>query len=261
MNKKYRKAIIVGNWKMNMLPSEVKGYVAQLRALLPRQKTCDIAVCAPYVAIPALIRAARDTRLGIGAQDVSAHAAGAYTGEVSAAMLADLGLKYCIAGHSECRRYHNERSHNVNEKVVALVGAGITPIVCVGETEIERSRSLTLDHISYQVKAALADLTSAQVRRCVIAYEPIWAIGNGKTATAGQAQEICCHIRSVIRKEYGARIARAVCILYGGSMNADNAAELLAMPDIDGGLIGSASLRPEEFAKIIAATAQEDTEA
>lgn len=257
MNKKYRKALIAGNWKMNMLPSGTKAFVEELRTVMPRQKTCDIVICAPYVVIPSLMRAARDTRLGVGAQDVSAHTEGAYTGEVSAAMLADLGLKYCVVGHSECRRYHGERSFTVNEKVVNLVAAGITPIICVGETAIERDRGLTLDHISYQVKAALAGLDTAQVRRSIIAYEPIWAIGTGKTATTEQAEEICAHIRGVIRKNYGARIARAVCILYGGSMNASNARELLAMPDIDGGLIGGASLKPAEFAQIIAATNQE----
>ncbi len=255
MNKKYRKALIAGNWKMNMLPSEAKGFVDELKPLLPRQKTCDVAICAPFVIMPALMKAAKDCRIGVGAQNVSGHDKGAYTGEVSAAQLKDLGTKYIIIGHSERRAYNGETDELVNIKALKTLEQGMVPIICVGESLSQRERGLTLTHIEYQVKAALYGISDENVRRCVIAYEPIWAIGTGKTATAEQAEEVCAHIRGVIRKDYGARTARAVTILYGGSMNAKNADELLAKQDIDGGLIGGASLKSADFARIIAATA------
>jgi len=257
MNKKYRKAIIAGNWKMNMLPSEAKGFVDSLKAELPKQKTCDVAICAPFVVMPALMKAANGSRIGMGAQNVSEHDKGAYTGEVSVAQLKDLGTKYVILGHSERRQYNGETDELVNTKAKNTLMEGMTPIICVGESLGQREKGLTMPHIEYQVKAALSGMTEEMVRRCVVAYEPIWAIGTGLAATAEQAQEVCAHIRSVIRKEFGARTARSVSILYGGSMNAGNAAELLAKPDIDGGLVGGASLKPGDFAKIIAATAQE----
>ena len=260
MNKKYRKALIAGNWKMNMLPSQAKPFVDELKPLLPKQKTCDVAICAPFVIMPALMKAAKDCRIGVGAQDVSEHDKGAYTGEVSAEQLKDLGSKYVIIGHSERRAYHGETDEMVNVKTKNVLAGGMTPIVCVGESLEQRERELTLTHIEYQIKAALYGIGDEQVRRVVIAYEPIWAIGTGKTATADQAEEVCAFIRGVIRKGYGARTARAVTILYGGSMNAKNAAELLSKPDIDGGLIGGASLKPEDFSKIIAATAEEARE-
>ena len=256
MNRKYRKALIAGNWKMNMLPSEAKGFVEQLKSQLPKQKTCDVAICAPYVVMPALMRAAKDCRIGMGAQNVSEHDSGAYTGEVSGAQLKDIGTKYVIIGHSERRRYNCETDEMVNQKVKKTLALAMTPIICVGETLTQREQGLTFSHIGSQVHSALAGLEPAEVRRCVIAYEPVWAIGTGKTATAAQAQEVCAHIRAVIRREFDARTARSVCIIYGGSMNARNAHELLAEPDIDGGLIGGASLKPEEFAEIIAATAR-----
>lgn len=261
MNKKYRKTLIAGNWKMNMLPSEAKGFIDQLKAQLPKQKTCDVAICAPYVVMPALMKAAKDCRINMGAQNVSEHDKGSYTGEVSGAQLKDIGTKYVIIGHSERRQYNGETDATVNIKTQNTIAQGMVPIICVGESLEQRERGLTLAHISYQVKAALYGLTEENVRHCVIAYEPIWAIGTGKTATAEEAEEVCAHIRSVIRKEFGARTARAVTILYGGSMNAKNADELLAQPDIDGGLIGGASLKPDDFAKIIAATAQAEKEA
>ena len=257
MNKKYRKAIIAGNWKMNMLPSEAKGFVDALKAELPKQKTCDVAICAPYVVMPALMKAANGSRIGMGAQNVSEHDKGAYTGEVSVAQLKDLGTKYVILGHSERRQYNGETDELVNIKAKNTLMEGMTPIICVGESLGQREKGLTMPHIEYQVKAALSGMTEEMVRRCVIAYEPIWAIGTGNTATADQAQEVCAHIRAVIRKEFGAKVARSVSILYGGSMNAKNAAELLGKPDIDGGLIGGASLKPADFAQIIAATAQD----
>lgn len=256
MNKKYRRALIAGNWKMNMLPSQVRQFTEALKGSLPESKTCDIAICASFPLLPALIRSVRDCRIIPGAQDVSEHPGGAYTGQVSAEQLNDLGTKIVIVGHSERRSYFGETDHQVNAKVLALVKNGLIPIICVGESELQRQNGLTADFVSYQVKAALHGVAAENLRRCVIAYEPLWAIGTGKTATAEQAQEVCRGIRAVIRELYGARPARGVTILYGGSMNGDNARELLSMPDIDGGLIGGASLKPEEFARIIAATAE-----
>ena len=257
MNRKYRKTIIAGNWKMNKLPSEARSFVDELRSLLPKTKTCDTALCVPYPIIPNVARAIKDSRISFGAQDVSLHDSGAYTGEVNAAMLTDLGCRYCIVGHSERRQYHGETDSDVNVKVRNLIAAGIVPIICVGESLEQREKELTIEYIDYQVKAALAGVEPKDVKRCVIAYEPIWAIGTGKTATAEQAEEVCSAIRAVIRGMFDARVARAVSILYGGSMNASNCDELLAQPDIDGGLIGGASLKTADFARIVAGTAQE----
>jgi len=257
MNKKYRKALIAGNWKMNMLPSEAKGFVDALKAEMPKQKSCDVAICAPFVVMPALMKATGGSRIGLGAQDVSAHEKGAYTGEVSVSQLKDIGTKYVIIGHSERRQYHGETDELVNTKAIKVLEEGMTPIICVGEALDQRERGLTLPHIEYQVRAAISGMSEEMVRRCVIAYEPIWAIGTGKTATAEQAEEVCAYIRGVIRKVCSARTARSTSILYGGSMNAGNAFELLSKADIDGGLIGGASLKPLDFSKIIAATAQE----
>ena len=257
MNRKYRKTVIAGNWKMNQLVSGVKPFMEELKENLPKTRSCDVVLCTPAVMIPAMVKAGKDCRVAAGGEDVSKYEKGAYTGEISADMLADAGAKYCIVGHSERREYHHESDALVNEKAKALLNKGIIPIICVGESLEQREKNLTMEYIAYQVCAALSGIDGTQVRRCVIAYEPIWAIGTGKTATAEQAEEVCCEIRAVIRRLYGARSARAVSILYGGSMNAKNAAELLAQPDIDGGLIGGASLKPADFATIIAATAQE----
>ncbi len=257
MNKKYRRAIVAGNWKMNLLPRDVKPYIEALRGRLPRLKTCDVALCVPFPMLGALARAVKGSRIAIGAQNVSEHPQGAFTGEVNAAMLQDIGARFVIVGHSERRAYFGESDETVNEKAVALINAGLSPIICVGETLSQRERALTLDHITYQVKSALSGIAPENMRRVVIAYEPIWAIGTSVTATGEQAQEVCAAIREVIRRLYGARIARGVSILYGGSMNPENAQELLAMPDIDGGLIGGASLDPNKFADIVLAAAQE----
>ncbi len=257
MNRKYRKTLIAGNWKMNQLASGVKPFIEALKENMPKTRNCDVVLCTPAMMIPAMVKAGKECRVAAGGQDVSKYEKGAYTGEVSAEMLADVGAKYCIVGHSERREYHSESDSLVNEKAKALLAKGIIPIICVGESLDQREKNLTMEYIAYQVCAALSGIDSTQIRRCVIAYEPIWAIGTGKTATSEQAQEVCCEIRAVIRRLYGARCARAVSILYGGSMNAKNAAELLAQPDIDGGLIGGASLKPADFATIIAATAQE----
>ena len=257
MNKRYRKTVIAGNWKMNMLASEVKPFIEELKENMSKSKTCDVVLCTPAVMIPAMVKAGKDLKIAAGGQDVSKFEKGAYTGEVSAAQLVDAGAKYCIVGHSERRQYHGEDDMLINAKARILLEKGIIPIICVGESLEQREMDLTMEYVAYQVKAALYGIDASQVRRCVIAYEPIWAIGTGKTATAAQAQEVCEGIRAVIRKIYGARVARTVSILYGGSMNAKNAAELLAQPDIDGGLIGGASLKPADFATIVKATAEE----
>jgi len=257
MNRKYRKTVIAGNWKMNMLASEIKPFIEELKANMPLKRACDVVLCVPGVMVPAMVKSGKDAKVAAGGEDCSCFEKGAYTGEVSAAQLADVGAKYCVVGHSERRQYHGEDDMLVNAKAKALLAHGVNPIICVGESLEQREADLTMEYVAYQVKTALSGIDATALRHCVIAYEPIWAIGTGKTATAEQAEEVCEGIRAVIRKIYGARPARAVSILYGGSMNAKNAAELLAQPDIDGGLIGGASLKPADFATIIAASNQE----
>ena len=258
MNKKYRKVIIAGNWKMNRLPSEVKPFVDALRDRFPASTNgCSVVLCVPATHLSALARE-KTRRIAVGAQNISAFESGAHTGEIGADMIADLGAKYCIVGHSERRADNGETDELVNAKVHMLLARGITPIVCVGESLSERDRDLTMERIAYQVKAALYGLTDEQVKKVVIAYEPIWAIGTGRTATDEQAQEVCFSIRELLRSRYGALISRKVCILYGGSMNAKNCAGLLAQPDIDGGLIGGASLKVEDFAAIVREGAREE---
>ena len=257
MNRRYRKTVIAGNWKMNKTLSETRAYAEELKAILPKGKWCDVVLCVPFVNIPAAIRLFKDCRVSIGAQNCHYEATGAYTGEVSAEMLKEVGVKYVIIGHSERRQYFNETDATVNKKVHAALEVGLRPIVCVGESLEQREMGVTMDLIAYQVKCALSGVSADKVRHVVIAYEPLWAIGTGKTATAEQAGEVCEAIRTVIRKLYGARVARSVTIQYGGSMNPGNAAELLAQPDVDGGLIGGASLKPDQFVDIINAANQE----
>ena len=257
MNRRYRKTIIAGNWKMNKTASETKQFADELKTILPRAKWCDVLVCVPSVNIPAALRAFKDMRVTVGAENVFYEKNGAYTGEVSADMLKDLGVKYVIIGHSERRQYFGETDITVNKKVHAALEAGLHPIVCVGESLEQRELGVTMDLISLQVKSALAGVSAEKLRKCVIAYEPVWAIGTGRTATPEQAGEVCTFIRATIRHMYGARIARSITIQYGGSMNPVNAAELLAQPDIDGGLIGGAALKPDQFVAIINAANQE----
>lgn len=250
MNRKYRKTLIAGNWKMNKTPSETKAFMVELKTLMPKGRWCDIALCVPAVCIPAAVRSMRETRISVGAENCNANASGAYTGEISAAMLVDAGCKYVIIGHSE-RRAMGETDAEVNAKVKAALNAGLIPIVCCGESLEQREAGITEDWITMQIKLALNGIPEDKVRKIVIAYEPIWAIGTGRTATPEQAEEVCQHIRVIIRKLFGSKNARATTILYGGSMNEKNAYELLAQPDIDGGLIGGASLVPSKFVKII----------
>ena len=257
MNRRYRKTIIAGNWKMHKAASATIQFADELKTILPRAKWCDVLVCVPSVNIPAALRAFKDMRVTVGAENVFYEKNGAYTGEVSADMLKDLGVKYVIIGHSERRQYFGETDITVNKKVHAALEAGLHPIVCVGESLEQRELGVTMDLISLQVKSALAGVSAEKLRKCVIAYEPVWAIGTGRTATPEQAGEVCTFIRATIRHMYGARIARSITIQYGGSMNPGNAAELLAQPDIDGGLIGGAALKPDQFVAIINAANQE----
>ena len=258
MNRKYRKTVIAANWKMNKTPSETKAFMTEFKSLMPKGRWCDVAICVPAVCIPAAVRAMRETRVGIGGENCSAHASGAFTGEIATNMLVDAGCKYVIIGHSE-RRAMGETDAEVNAKVKAALASELIPIMCVGESLEQRESGITEEWITMQIKAGLAGIPEEKIRKIIIAYEPIWAIGTGKTATPEQAQEVCEHIRTVIRKLFGAKIARATTIQYGGSMNEKNAYELLAQPDIDGGLIGGASLVPEKFVKIIEAANQPTT--
>ena len=257
MNRRYRKTIIAGNWKMNKTPSETKTFAEQFKALLPRTKWCDIVVCVPAADLSAAVRAFKDSRIAVGAQNVYFEKSGAFTGEISADMLADLGVRYVIVGRSERRALFGETDEIVNRKVHAALEAGLNPIICVGESLTQREMGVTMELIALQVKSALAGVSAEQVRRCVIAYEPIWAIGTGRTATPEQAAEVCAHIRALIRAQYGARVARSVTIQYGGSMKPANARELLAHEDIDGGLIGGASLEPQALMDIVHAANQD----
>ena len=257
MNRRYRKTIIAGNWKMNKTATEAKKFADDFKALLPKTKWCDVVVCVPSVDISAAVRAFKDSRVAVGAQNLFYEDHGAYTGEITAEMIKEAGAKYVIIGHSERRQYYNETDFTVNKKVHAAINAGLFPIICVGESLEQRELGVTMELIAYQVKCALAGVPADKMRHVVIAYEPLWAIGTGKTATAEQAGEVCQAIRAVIRKLYGAHVARSVTIQYGGSMNAKNAAELLAQPDVDGGLIGGASLKPADFVQIINSANQE----
>ena len=257
MNRRYRKTIIAGNWKMNKTATDTKKFAEELKAIMPRAKWCETVVCVPYVNIPAALKAFKDMRVSVGAENLFYEPSGAYTGEVSAEMLKDLGVKYVIIGHSERRQYFGETDIIVNKKVHAALEAGLHPIICVGESLEQREMDVTMELITLQVKSALAGVSADKARKCVIAYEPIWAIGTGKTATAEQAGEVCTAIRAVIRGLYGARVARSITIQYGGSMNPKNAAELLAQGDVDGGLIGGAALKADQFVEIINAANQE----
>ena len=256
MNLKYRKTIIAGNWKMHLNADEAKKFILRLKPKAVQARWCDVVLCVPFLQIPAAVKAAKGTRIAIGAQNCHYESKGAYTGEISCEMLAEAGVKYVIIGHSERRRDNNETDGTVNKKVLAALQAGLKPIICVGESLEMRDNDVTLDVVRMQVKTALRGVMQDQIRRVTIAYEPIWAIGTGYTATAEQAGEVCEAIREVVRQLYGARLARAVSILYGGSMNTANASELLAQPDVDGGLIGGASLKTESFEDMIEAANQ-----
>jgi len=257
MNKEYRRTIIAGNWKMNMLASKVRAYADELTPLVPGfSKWCGAVVCTPFALLPAALQAFGGGPVSVGAQNMSQFESGAYTGEVSCAQLTDLGVGYVIIGHSERRELYGETDASVNKKAHAALNGSLCPIICVGETLNQRETGVTNDFVAMQVKSALYGIPAGDLARAVIAYEPIWAIGTGKTASPEDAQDVCGIIRGVVGSLYGADSAKALPILYGGSMNEKNAYHLLAQPDIDGGLIGGASLKPASFAAIINAADQ-----
>ena len=247
-----RKPIIAGNWKMNKTPAEAAQLVTELIPLV-KDAACDVVVCTPAVCFAAVSEAIKGTNIKLGAQNVHFEAKGAFTGELSADMLKASGCEYVIIGHSERRQYFGETDKTVNLRTVAAVKAGLKAIVCVGELKDEREAGYTDILVTYQTQMALHGLTAEELDNVVVAYEPVWAIGTGRTATAEQANEVCAQIRGVIAGLYDQEAANAVTIQYGGSMNAGNAADLLAMSDVDGGLIGGASLKAEDFATIVAA--------
>ena len=245
-----RKKIIAGNWKMNMLPNETIEYIESLSKLVKNSEN-EVVLCVPYVDLFYALLIAQNTNIKIGAQNMHFEEKGAYTGEVSAKMLKSINVEYVIIGHSERRQYFNETDETVNKKVKAAFENGLKPIVCVGETLEEREEGKTADKITMQTELALKDLTPEQVQNTIIAYEPIWAIGTGKTATSEDANNSIKEIRKKIAEIYGQNIAQRVIIQYGGSVKSKNAKELFTMSDIDGGLVGGASLDPQEFAKIV----------
>ncbi len=249
MDKNPRKVIAAGNWKMNKTASEAVAFVNALKPAVADAKN-EVVVGVPFVCLPGVVEAAKGSNIKVAAQNMHWEENGAYTGEVSGPMLADLGVDYVIIGHSERREYFGETNEMINKKAHAIFKYGMTPIVCCGETLTQREQGVTADHIRYQIKVALLGLTAEQVSKLVIAYEPIWAIGTGKTATNEQANEVCTVIRALIVELYGSEVAEQVRIQYGGSVNSKNAADLFAMSDIDGGLVGGASLKVEDFSII-----------
>ena len=244
-----RRKIVAGNWKMNMTPSQAVKLVAELKDLV-KSETVDVVYCVPAIDIVPVVEAVKGTNVEVGAENMYVEESGAYTGEIAPAMLVDAGVKYVIIGHSERRDYFKEDDAFLNKKVLKALEHGLTPILCCGESLEQREMGVTMDWIRLQIKSDLVGVTADQVKTMVIAYEPIWAIGTGKTATTEQAQEVCKGIRDCIREMYDDATAQAVRIQYGGSVNAANAAELFAQPDIDGGLVGGASLKAD-FGKIV----------
>ena len=239
-----RKKIIAGNWKMNMTPTEAVALVNQLKPLVVNDEV-DVVFCVPAIDIIPAMEAAKGTNIQIGAENMYFEEKGAYTGEISPNMLVDAGVKYVIIGHSERREYFAETDETVNKKVLKAFEHGITPIICCGESLTQREQGITIDWIRQQVKIAFLGVTADQAKTAVIAYEPIWAIGTGKVATTQQAQEVCAAIRACIGEIYDEATAAAILIQYGGSVSAASAPELFAQPDIDGGLVGGASLKPD----------------
>ena len=244
-----RKKIIAGNWKMNMTPSEAVALVNELKPLVANEDV-DVVFCVPAIDIISAMEAAKGSNICIGAENMYYEEKGAYTGEISPNMLVDAGVKYVIIGHSERREYFAETDETVNKKVLKAFEHGITPIVCCGETLTQREQGITIDWIRQQIKIAFLNVTADQAKTAVIAYEPIWAIGTGKVATTEQAEEVCAAIRVCIGEIYDEATAEAIRIQYGGSVSASSAPELFAQPDIDGGLVGGASLKPD-FGKIV----------
>jgi len=255
MKKSVRKAIIAGNWKMNFTPSQTVKFIDELIPFVGNADGCEVVLCVPYTSIQTAVEAVKGTNLKIGAQNVHFEPKGAFTGEISAEMLVECGVEYVILGHSERRQYFGEIDTTVNKRLTAAVNAGLTVILCVGELLIERDEGITEEIVAIQTKIALLGIDEELLKRVVIAYEPVWAIGTGRTATAEQAEEVCACIRKVLANKYGEDVAETVTIQYGGSMNPGNADELLAKVNVDGGLIGGASLKANDFTAIVRAAA------
>jgi triosephosphate isomerase len=250
MNKTLRKAVIAGNWKMNKNRAETAALIEEIKPLVAGAG-CDVVVCTPFTNLDVAVSAASGSNVKVGAQNVHFEANGAFTGEIPASALTELAVSHVIIGHSERRQYFAETNETVNLRTKAALAAGLVPIVCVGETLEEREAEITFETIALQLKAALSGISVDDFKKIIIAYEPVWAIGTGKTATADQAEEVCAYIRGKLAAMYCEECANAVTIQYGGSMNAANAAELLSKENIDGGLIGGASLKAADFTAII----------
>ncbi len=251
MNRNLRKTVIAGNWKMNLAPSGARKLIEELKPLVAGMDGCEIVVCVPFIDVPSVAEAVKGTNIKVGAQNVHFMKSGAYTGEISAGMLVEAGAEYVIVGHSERRQYFGETDETVNLRLTAALEAGLKPILCVGELLEQRDRGITAEIVSMQTKIAFQGIDAENVKNVIVAYEPVWAIGTGRTATSEQADEVCGIIRGVIADKYGAETAEAVTIQYGGSMKPGNAAELLEKYNVDGGLIGGASLKATDFAAII----------
>ncbi len=255
MNKALRPAVIAGNWKMNKTPSETVALINEMKPLVA-DAACDVVLCVPFVDLAPAVQAAEGSNIKIGAQNVHFEKSGAFTGEISADMLKEVGAEYVIVGHSERRTYFGETDVTVNKRTLAALNAGLNVIVCVGEYLEQREQGITRELVSMQTKIALGGVTPEQLKQVIIAYEPVWAIGTGKTATAQQANEVNAAIRGAVAELYGQAAADGLTIQYGGSMNAGNAEELLAQPDVDGGLIGGASLKAKDFSVIVQAASK-----
>ena len=257
MNKAKRKAIIAGNWKMNNTRPEAKALLEAIKPLVANAEgKIEVIACVPFTNLETAVNTTAGSNVKIGAENVHFEEKGAFTGEISAPMLTELGVEYVVIGHSERRQYFGETDETVNKRTLAALKAGLKPIVCVGELLWERECNITEEVIARQIKLDLWEVTAEQMKNVVIAYEPVWAIGTGKVATDEQAQEVCAFIRAQLAKLYGQATADAVTIQYGGSMNAKNCAGLLAQPDIDGGLIGGASLKAADFNVIVQAAVE-----
>ena len=247
-----RKYVIAGNWKMNNTPAEAAALIQEMKPLV-KDAACDVVLCVPFVDITAAVEAAKGSNINIGAENIHWAESGAFTGEISGKMLKAAGAEYVVIGHSERRQYFGETDDTVNARLKAALANDLIPIVCVGETLEQREKNITVETVAIQTKIAFKDISAEDAKKAIIAYEPVWAIGTGKTATDEQADEVNGAIRNVVKEIYGADVAEAMTIQYGGSMNAKNAAGLLAKEHIDGGLIGGASLKAEDFSIIVAA--------
>ena len=246
-----RRYVIAGNWKMNFTPSEATAFINEIKPMVEGKNNCDIIFCAPFVTIGAAMEAAKGSNIKIGAQNVHFEEKGAFTGEISAKMLKEIGVEYVIIGHSERRQYFGETDNTVNLRTKAALAAGLKVLLCLGEVKEERLAGITNEVVGMQTKLDLAGISAEELKNVIIAYEPVWAIGTGLTATPEQADETCGVIRDVVADLYGREVAEELIIQYGGSMNDKNAAELLSKTNVDGGLIGGASLVAEKFTAIV----------